>query len=211
MSFRIICISFLVLGFAQASAAEVALVMSVHGNISRLDGAAPVPLEAFVKLKDGDRLALESDTRLQLVYFKTGRQETWSGPGRLQLTVQEGRAEDLTAPQVKSLPLVMVKQIARTPALDSQGRGGVTRLRTIASDDAIGKLDATYRELRSAVERDDLGPEMYLLSGLYEMRQLERVEQVLAELQQERPKNPEAALLVSLYKKAVRNVRESKK
>jgi hypothetical protein len=58
---------------------------------------------------------------------------------------------------------------------------------------------------------DDLGPEVYLLSGLFEMRELDRVEQVLGELKQERPKNMEAALLISLYRKAVRNARESRR
>lgn len=211
MSFRFVFVGLLVLGFGQVQAAEVALVMSVQGKISRLDGVTTLPLEAFVKLKDGDQLALENDTRLQVVYFKTGRQETWSGPGRLHLAAQEGRPEGLSAPQLKSLPLVMVRQLARTPALDSQGRGGVTRLRSIATGEAMAKLDSTYRELKNTAGQDDLGPEMYLLSGLYEMRQLERVEKLLGEMQQEKPINPETALLISLYKKAVRNARESKK
>ncbi len=210
MSIRFVFIALLVLGFGQVQAAEVALVMSVQGTVLRLDGAKQVPIEAFVKLKSGDRLQLDNATRLQLVYFKTGRQETWSGSGNLVMAAKESQAEGLPAPQVKTLPLVMVKQLARTPALDSQGRGGVTRLRSIPTEDAIAKLDTTYRELKSSGNGDDLGPEMYLLSGLYELRQLDRVEALLGELQREQPKNLEASLLVSLYKKAVRNVRESK-
>lgn len=210
MSFRYIFVGLLILGFSQAQAAEVALVMSVQGKISRLDGVTALPLEAFVKLKSGDRLKLEKASRLQLVYFNTGRQETWSGSGNLIMAVKESRAEGLPAPKIKTLPLVMVKQLARTPALDSQGRGGVTRLRSIATEDAMAKLDATYRELKSSADGDDLAPEMYLLSGLYEMRQLDRVEAILGEIRQDRPKNLEAALLISLYKKAVRNAREAK-
>lgn len=211
MSLRFLFIGLLVLGFSQVQAAEVALVMSVQGSISRLEGLTRVPLEAFVKLKNGDRLALEDSSRLQVVYFHSGRQETWSGPGLLKMAVAEGKAEGLSAPQIKTLPMVMVTQLARTPSLDSQGRGGVTRLRSIASEDAIAKLDSTYRELKNTAEKSDLGPEMFLLSGLYELRQLDRVETLLGELQREQPKNLEAALLVSLYKKAVQNVRESKK
>ncbi|MCF8199228.1 MAG: hypothetical protein K9J42_10705 [Sulfuritalea sp.] len=211
MSFRFIFAGLLILGFGQAQATEVALVMSVQGKISRLEGVTKLPLEAFVKLKSGDRLQLDNASRLQLVYFKTGRQETWSGSGNLVMAAKESRAEGLPEPQIKTLPLVMVKQLARTPALDSQGRGGVTRLRSIPSEDAIAKLDATYRELKSKAEGEDLAPEMYLLSGLYEMRQLDRVEALLGELKQDRPKNLEAALLISLYKKAVRNAREAQK
>ncbi len=214
MSLRTVFIGLVIFGCSQVWAAEVALVMSVQGRVVRLgDAAAPVPalVEAFVKLKEGDRLSLEKDTRLQLVYFENGRQETWSGPGRVELTAREGKASDLPPAQVKLLPLVMARQLARTPALDSQGRGGVTRLRAIHGPDAMAKLEGTYQDLKTRATRDDLAPEVYLLSGLYEMRELDRVEKVLSDLQQGWPNNPEAALLISLYRKAVKNARESVK
>ena len=204
-------IALLILGCSQIWAAEVALVMSVHGRVMRLAESPPLPVEAFVKLKHGDRLDLEKGSRLQVLYFDNGRQEIWSGPGRLEMTLNEGKPTGLSAPELKSLPLVMASQIARTPTPDSQGRGGPTRLRAVASQDAMTRLEDTYQELRGRAGRDDLGPEMYLLSGLYEMRELDRVERVLGDLQQERPKDPEAALLISLYRKAVRNARESRK
>lgn len=208
---RYFCVALLLLGCGQVWAGEVALVMSVHGRVMRLVEPAPLPVDAFVKLKEGDRLGLDKDSRLQVLYFDNGRQETWSGPGRLEMTPSEGRASGLSAPEVKALPMVMVRQLARTPTLDSQGRGGVTRLRAVASQDAMARLEDTYQELRGRAGRDDLGPEMYLLSGLYEMRELDRVERVLGDLAQERPTNPEAALLIALYRKAIKNARESKK
>ncbi|MDP2135107.1 MAG: hypothetical protein Q8J99_16015 [Sulfuritalea sp.] len=210
MSLRSVCIGLMIFACGQAWAAEVALVTSVHGRVLRLADAVPVPVEAFVKLKEGDRLSLEKDARLQLVYFENGRQETWSGSGRLEMALYESKAAGLPAAQVKSLPLVMARQLARTPALDSQGRGGVTRLRAVPGRDAMARLEATYQDLRTSAGRDDLGPEMYLLSGLYELRELERVEKVLGDVQQGWPNNAEAALLVSLYRKAVRNARESR-
>ncbi|OHC61831.1 MAG: hypothetical protein A2040_17510 [Rhodocyclales bacterium GWA2_65_19] len=188
----------------------MALVTSVQGKVTRLAEVTPVPVEAFVKLKAGDRLKLEANSRLQVVYFESGRQETWSGPGSLETSLREGKPSGLPAAEVKSLPLVMAKQLARTPALDSQGRGGVTRLRSVPSPDALTKLEDTYYQLRSRTGRDDLGPEMYLLSGLYEIRELDRVERVLGDLQQDGPKTQETALLISLYRKAVKNARESK-
>jgi len=211
MSLRNFCIGLMLLGCSQAWAAEVALVMSVHGKVTRLaEVPGPVAVEAFVKLKEGDRLSLDSESRLQLVYFDNGRRETWSGPGRLETGVREGKASGLAAPDVKSLPLVMAKQLARTPALDSQGRAGVTRLRSVPSPDALTRLENTYQELKSRAGGDDLAPEMYLLSGLYEMRELDRVEKMLADLKRDWPKSGEAALLISLYRKAVKNARESR-
>lgn len=211
MLLRYFCVGLLLLAGAPTWAAEVALVMSVQGNVTRLVEPAPVPVEAFVKLKAGDRLSLEKDSRLQVLYFDNGRQETWSGPGRLEMTTREGKSNGLAAPEVKSIPMVMAKQLARTPALDSQGRGGVTRLRSVPSQDALARLEDSYQNLRSRAAPDDLGPEAYLLSGLFEMRELDRVERVLGDLHQERPKNPEAGLLIALYRKAIKNVRESGK
>jgi hypothetical protein len=210
MPFRYLCVSLIFLGFGSAWAAEVALVMSVQGRVVRLAEAAPVPVEAFVKLKDGDRLSLEKDSRLQVVYFENGRRETWSGPGRLEMAVREGKPGGLPDPEVKLLPLVMARQLARTPTLDSQGRGGVTRLRSVPGQDAVSKLQSTYQDLRSRAEPDDLGPEMFLLSGLFELRELDEVEKLLGDLQQVQAKTPEAALLIALYRKAVKNARDSR-
>ena len=210
MSFRYLCVSLVFLGFGSAWAAEVALVMSVQGGVVRLADAAQVPVEAFVKLKEGDRLSLEKDSRLQVVYFENGRRETWTGPGRLEMTLREGKPGGLPDPEVKQLPLVMARQLARTPTLDSQGRGGVTRLRSVPGQDVVSKLQSTYQDLRSRAEPDDLGPEMFLLSGLFELRELDEVEKLLGDLQQVQAKTPEAALLIALYRKAVKNARDSR-
>lgn len=207
---RYLCVCLMVLACGQVWAAEVALVMSVQGRVLRLADAVQVPVETFVKLNDGDRLSLEQGSKLQVVYFETGRQETWAGPGRLEMSYREGKSSGMAAPEIKQQPLVLTRQLARTPSLDGQSRGGVTRLRAIQTTDAVARIEKTYQDLRVKSDHDDLGPEMYLLSGLFEMRELDRVEKLLGELQQHWPKNDEAALLVSLYRKAVKNARESR-
>lgn len=210
MLFRWFCVSLALFSFNPVWAADVALVMSVQGKVMRSPEFAPAAVEIFAKLADGERLILDKDARLQLVYFENGRLETWAGPGRLEIGGREARASGQAALETKSLPLVMARQLAHTPAVDSQGRVRAPRLRAVQAQDALLKLEDTYHELRSRAAPDDLGPEMYLLSGLYEMRELERVERVLGDLQQDRRKNPEAALLISLYRKAVKNARESR-
>lgn len=191
-----------------AAAAEVALVMSVQGRITR-QAEITVPVEAFVKLKAGDRVDLQEGARLQLVYFENGRQETWAGSGSVVVDAREGKASGLPPAEVKTLPLVMARQIARTPTLDAQGRGGVTRLRVIPTDEAKQKLEVTYKELRGKAASDDLGPEAYLLSGLFEMREFDRVEKLVGTLQQDWSAHPEAKVLASLYRKALKNAREA--
>ncbi len=210
MSLRNLYVGLMVLVGAHAWAADVALVMSVQGKVMRNPGALPVPVETYARLGDGEVLGLEQDSRLRVLYFENGRQETWSGPGRLELTLREGKASGLPSAEIKLLPPAMARQIARMPASDGNGR--ITRTRSVPTPDAIAKLEDSYRALLPArTGPDDLGPEVYLLSGLFELRELDRVEQVLGELKHERPKNMEAALLISLYRKAVRNARESRK
>jgi hypothetical protein len=210
MSLRNLCIGLLTLFCAQAGAADVALVMSVQGKVMRQDGMNSVPVEAFVKLGEGDRLSLEKDAQLRVAYFENGRHETWSGPGSLELAARGGQPVGLTTPGLKTLPLAVARQLARTPAADREGRKAPARTRAVQAPDAMARLEATYKELRGRAGADDLEPETYLLSGLFELRELDRVEKLLGELKQERPKNVEAALLISLYRKAVKNAREAR-
>jgi len=205
---RYLCVCLMLLAGGQVWAAEVALVMSVQGRVLRQATPVPLAVETFVKLNEGDRLSLAQGSRLQLVYFESGRQETWSGPGSLDLTLREGKPSGMAAPEVKQQPLLLTKQLARTPALDGQSRGGVTRLRAIQNPDAVARLESSYQELRSKAAADDLEPEVYLLAGLLDMRQLDRIEKTLDRLQQDGPKNDQAASLVALYRKAVKNARE---
>lgn len=206
---------FLVLAFVFApavqaqNALDAALVTSMRGSVERVTSHGKEPLQAFVKLKRGDLLTL-GNARLQLVYFESGRQEIWQGDGRLEILAGESKASGLPAAEVKTLPAVMVKQIARTPTLDSQGRAGAVRLRSIASPDAIERLEKTYRQMRLEAVRGDLSPELFLLSGLFEMRELERIEQVLRDMQLARPGDSEVDLVVGLYQKAIRNAREAR-
>lgn len=205
---RYLCCCLMILAGGQAWAAEVALVMAVQGRVLRQASPEPLAVETFVKLNEGDRLSLAQGSKLQLVYFESGRQETWSGPGSLELTLREGKSSGMAAPEVQQQSLSLTKQLARTPALDGQGRGGVTRLRAIQNPDAVARLESSYQELRAQAAAADLEPEMYLLAGLLDMRQLDRIEKTLDRLQQERPQSDQAAALVALYRKAVKQVRE---
>ena len=202
-----VAVVMLVLGSAAHAAADVALITALDGKVARATVAGAQDMEAFVKLKAGDVLNTVKGASVQIVYFENGRQESWSGVGKLEITPTEGRATGLPAPQVKQLPLIIVKQMARTPTLDSQGRAGVTRLRAIATPEAITTLDETYKKMRAEAPREDLNPELYLLAGMFELKQLDRVEKTLNELKQAQPANNQVKMLASLYGKALRDAR----
>lgn len=188
-----------------------ALVTAVEGKVSRLAPAGSEPVQPFVKLGEGDLIKLEGSARIRLVYFASKRQESWSGKGQLAIGAGEGKGQGLGAPEVKTLPDMLVKQIARTPSLDNQGRVGMVRLRSIGTPEAVTRLENNYQQLRAEAAADDLNPEMFLLAGLLELRQLDQLEKTLAELQVSHPDNTEAKILVALYQKTLKNVRESGK
>lgn len=204
---QLMCVIFSSSSLMAHAAGDVALVTALQGKVSRVSIARPDSVEAFVKLKEGDVLKLEKDARIRLVYFDSGRQESWSGEGRLEIAVTESKGIGLAAPEVKLLPAVLVKQIAKTPTLDSQGRAGVTRLRAIGTTNTLGALEAEYDRMRAAGGGKDLNAEIYLLSGLFELRELDRVENLINEIEARQKDNMEAMILVSLYRKALKSAR----
>lgn len=188
---------------------EVAMVTALQGKVSRAGPLGHQPLEAFTKLQHGDLLALDKDSRLQLVYFEGGRQESWHGPGRLEIAKADSTPYGLSPPEVKGLPDILVRQIAQTPLLASQGRAGMVRLRSVATAEDVVRVDSTYRQLRLDADADDINPELYLLSAMFELQKFDRVEQAMTELRRTHAGNADAAAAVALYGKAVKNAREA--
>lgn len=209
MKTRIPILSLLLLALpATAQEDRGALVTALEGRVSRIHGTDKKPLVAFERLEAGELLTLDA-ARLTLVFFATGQQESHQGSGRLEVGPGEGKPFGLAPPQIKKLPDFLVKQIARTPTLVAQGRAGVTRLRAIATPEAIAKVDQSYRRMRMEALANDLNPEIYRLSALFEMKAYDAVDAAVRDLEQSRPRHGEAALLVSLYRKALRNVQDA--
>jgi hypothetical protein len=191
-------------------AADVDVLVTLSaGEVTRATPTGIQPVQGFARLKSGDLLAIGQGGRLRLIYFANGRQETWSGAGQLEIGETASKPKGLSELRSDQLPVSVVKQIGKTPVVDAQGRIATNRQRSLPTPDALAKIDKTYRDLRTASARDDLNPEMYLLSALFEARALERVDQALGELRTKYPGDPQAKLLVSLYQRAVRNARDT--
>ncbi|MBI5898019.1 MAG: hypothetical protein HZB40_02190 [Rhodocyclales bacterium] len=188
--------------------AETVLVTGLAGRVNVADPAGP--LHPFARLKAGQRLALDADARLQIVYLGSGRHESWNGPGRLDIGEGDSRSGDLAAPRVRQIPPLALEQLAKTPSVD-----GVAppqrRQRRLPPADAVGRIETTYRLMRAEAAAEDLDPELYLLSGMFELRQLDRVEEIVADIMRKRPGDPQAKLLASLYRKSLKDLRESGK
>ena len=189
-----------------ALAQQGAIVTVLQGNVTVEQGApVPRPAVAFSKLQAGDRLQLGPDAVLQLVYFQNGRQETWRDRARVEVGEEQSKPIGAAAPaSVKQLPAMLVRQLIKTPTADSSGKVGAVRLRAVVAPDAMEKLERNYGELRAQTEATDRTPELYLLAGLFEQKQYERIEALLGQWQRSEPPDPALLAIADHYRAAMR-------
>ncbi|MBL0207546.1 MAG: hypothetical protein IPP84_06110 [Propionivibrio sp.] len=174
----------LVLLSMGASATEVGLVTAVAGNVKlQEEKSVASELKPFVKVREGDRLMMESNARLQVVYFEGGRQETWSGRGALEVgSVSSKAIKGTMQPEIKTLPAILVKQLAKTPAQDDHVKTGMIRMRSMPPYDKLETVEKNYDEMRKQAVAGDLNPELYLLASYFELREFDKLEALLRQL-----------------------------
>ena len=197
----------------NAAAAEVGLVTAVSGNIKLQEEKATAhELRPFVKLREGDLLMLEGTSRLQMVYFEGGRQETWQGVGALE--VGNGSSMALSGSlqtDVKTLPAILVKQLSKTPSPDGNIKAGMVRLRSIPPYDRLETVEKDYAEMRKLAEASDRNPELYLLASYFELREFDRLEALLRNLNEKTPGDPGLVALNALYSRAITEAKSAGK
>ena len=196
---------------AAACAAEVGLVTASSGGVRlQEDKSVATDLKPFTKLREGDRLTLSASSRLQVVFFDGGRQETWQGAGILEVGNAASKAVkgDLQA-EVKTLPAILVKQLSKTPSPDGSVKTGMIRMRSMPSGGTLESVEKNYADLRQKSEVADRTPELYLLASYFELREFEKLDGLLKQLGEKSPKDPEVKLLAALYSRAVSNAQQA--
>ena len=168
---------FLASPFAQA---DVGMLTQVSGTVSIVTGGGTQAAVPFIKVNTGDRLALGNGARVQMVYFGNGRQEVWKGGGQVEIGSLESKSAG--KPEVAQLPPLVVNQLAKTPAAGQQGKTGMVRVRSLSNPDAGAHLDKQYKDLKANSPANDTTPEIFLLSGLIEIKEVSRAKKVLADL-----------------------------
>ena len=196
------------MGFVAVSSAQeravVAMITALQGTVNLITPQGIQALQPFSRLQRGDQLAVDSPA-LKLIYFDSGRQEIWQGKGKIEVLAAESRGLGFFDPNVIILPSFIVRQIGKTPSPDALPHGISMRSRGVNS---IERIEDSYRRMRMEAVRGDLNPELFLLSALFEMREIDRVEQVLSDLRAARPADQEARIVIALYQKAVKNFRQ---
>lgn len=199
-------IGILLLVWAQAG---FALTVDV-GMLTQIDGKVQIvtakevkrPATAFLKVALGDRLVLGKNARVQIVYFETSRQEVWKGAGEVEIGNGEGRSSSLR-PETRKLPPLVARQLVKTPASGRHGKTGMVTVRSLSSD-TVESLEKQYREFRGASAEGDTTPEVFLLTGLLEMKEFEQAQTVLEGLRAKVSTTPALAAVISHFEPLVK-------
>lgn len=199
-------IGVLLLGWAQAG---LALAVDV-GMLTQMDGRVEIvtaregkrPATAFLKVALGDKLVLGRDARVQIVYFETSRQEVWKGAGEVAIGNGEGRSSSLQ-PETRKLPPLVARQLVKTPVSGQHGKTGMVTVRSLSSDTAES-LEKQYNEFRAAAADGDTTPEVFLLTGLLEMKEFEQARTVLERLRAKLSNTPALAAVISHFEPLVK-------
>ena len=195
----------LLISITSAYGADVGMVTALSGTVQLHEGLqAGKELQSFIKLRENDKLTLQSGTRLQIVFFEDGLQETWQGAAELQIGHSSSRLlKGNPAKEQKTLPAILVKQLTKTPSPE-RGRAGMVRMRSITAPKVdVDALENAYGDMRSALPSQDMAPELFLLSGYFELRAFDKIEQHLEKLKQSGVPAAELARLDSLYAQAI--------
>ena len=72
-------------------------------------------------------------------------------------------------------------------------------VRAIATPEKIKALEDNYAAMRKEISADDFTPELYLLSGLFELKQLPKIREVLADITAKYTDNHDVKAIVEHY------------
>jgi hypothetical protein len=200
--------------FAAANAfaqADVGLINHLAGDVSYTSGANKAQAKAYMKIREGDRFTLPSGAQLRVVYFKGGRQESFSGPASFTAGADQSAVQSGSQPQVTTLPSGVSQKISQTPELiqiAKLGRSGGVAVRGIGNGQRltpqqqaeVRQARQTYDQLRKSAATDDITPELYLYSVLQDHLLYDDMKQVVAEMQKRQPANADVAVMAEYVK-----------
>jgi len=205
----------IMVGGAQAQSLDVGLVNMLAGEVSYAsEGAAAAKVQAFMKVRQGDRFTVPAGGAVRVVYFQGGRQETWKGPASFKAGARQG--EGGTPTEVTVLPASVPQKIAQVPELiqiAKLGRSGGVAVRGAAkaprlSAEQQAEVKAakdTYGKLRSQLGADDITPELYLYSVLQDYLLYDDMRPVVDEMSKRQPTSTEVQELAAWVKSRTQN------
>lgn len=111
----------------RTASPDAALVTQLTGPATfwnRIEEQQPSAVQAFMKVHQGDHFKLPGECTLTLLYFTSGRQETWRGPVTLAAGLEssqvEGAKDAAPQPEVKLLSTRVSGKMGCSPLPDTR-------------------------------------------------------------------------------------------
>ena len=183
---------------------DVGLVSSVSGEVTyQSTGGVAAPVQAFMRIREGDRIRLPAGAQIKVVFLNSSRQERWLGSAEFQAGKEAGVPIAGNAADVTQMPAGVGQHMTRIPALvhnaklgGIQLRGGVPHRATAEQQDAaLRQARQDYDQLRQAMPADDITPELYLCAMLSEYALYADMKVVVADMLKRQPGNEDALAL----------------
>ncbi|MDM8517050.1 hypothetical protein QUF76_12685 [Desulfobacterales bacterium HSG16] len=199
-------------GPAKASQ-DAGIVMQVSGTVTYSEtGLKQVQkkVQAFMKFHTGDRIRMENDSKIELLFTTSGRRETWQGPEILMIESQKSSPSGKTAAlSVETVPLSVAESIDQTPLPVPRAQVSRSGMITLRGDDGdknisvlrgqlelgsqekqdIKTAQEVYAKMKEKTGSGDLVPELYLLSVLSRYGQFREMEDLIKTMQIQAPDN----------------------
>lgn len=192
-------------GTALGQGADIALVNMVSGDVSYVPQAGTSgKVQAFMKVRDGDRINVAAGGQVRIVFFEGARQELWIGPASFRAGKTAAEAISGKAAETRNLPAGVAQRMARIPELvqyaklgGGQLRGGLTRQQKASLDQqaTLAQARAGYEKMRQDMSANDITPELYLYAALYEFLLYDDMKVVVAEMRRKQPDNEDVKAL----------------
>lgn len=193
--------------FAQG--ADVALSTQVSGPVTYTAGSGPTaqPVQAFMRLREGDRVTLADGAQLRVVFLDGAQQERWMGPGAFRIGKRGSEPVSGKPVEVTKLPVGVPKRMAQVPELlqgarisnlggvQVRGSGARTRKPTLEQQVALEDARAVYATMRKTSDPDDIAPELFFYAALNEYQLHGEMGAVVDEMMRKQPRNEDLKVL----------------
>jgi hypothetical protein len=193
--------------WAHAQGADVGLVNLVVGDVMFSPQAgSPSKVQAFMRVRDGDRVVVPAGGQVRIVFFEGARQERWSGPASFRAAKTQGEPITGKPTDVQILPASVPQRISRVPELMQnaklggiQVRGGLTRQQeaSLEQQAALREAKVTYERMRVEMPADDITPELFYYSALYDFLLYDEMKAVVDEMVRKQPANEDVRTLAA--------------
>jgi hypothetical protein len=191
---------------ALAQAADVGLVNMVSADVTYTPASGiPGKVQAFMKLRDGDRVSIPAGGQVRVVFFEGSREERWAGPASFRAGKVAAEPISGKAAQVTTLPVGASQRIAQVPQLVQIAKlGGIqvrgmtrTQKASIDQQSSLAEARAAYEAMRKDLPADDITPELYLYAALNEYLLYEEMKSVVEEMLRKQPDSDQVKTLAT--------------